>query len=233
MAFAADLAATIGLYAAITAVHIMLPARTMGGYVADDDGKPLRYRLNALLAFYVCIGGAVLMHLAVPDYFDLTFIAKRQAHMLISANVIGLAGSVALYKRGLRAKRTFALRCRTVDGAQGSDLPEVRARGVCADIYFGLEFNPRIGSVDLKMLLYLLGAVVLGLNVASAAAWQYETAGCISRGMCAYAFMFALFLSEYTFFEEVRATVRCEKHRGPMRRGHASDFMLRRLPCGG
>ncbi len=223
--FISAFVSTFVLYAAITGLHILLPARTVEGYVTGDGGQPLPYRLNALLILVVTIGAAVLMHTAVPEHFDLAFIAKRQVHMLIAANVIGFAGSIWLYIRGLRAKRTFALRCRTVDGAQGADLPEVRARGVWANIYFGLEFNPRLFGVDLKMLLYLVGAVVLGLNVASAAAWQYETVGTVSLGMRAYAFMFALFLSEYTFFEEARRTATCNTPRAMQHGTRARVFM--------
>ena len=45
------------VYAAISRLHLVLPARRVEGYArAEKSGAPLRYRLNAPLVFVVGMG---------------------------------------------------------------------------------------------------------------------------------------------------------------------------------
>ena len=45
------------VYAAISGLHLALPARLVEGYARDEEsGAPLRYRLNGLLVFAVSVG---------------------------------------------------------------------------------------------------------------------------------------------------------------------------------
>ena len=37
------------VYVLVLALHRLLPAREVDGYVRDAEGRPLRYRLNGLL----------------------------------------------------------------------------------------------------------------------------------------------------------------------------------------
>ena len=69
--------------------------------------------------------------------------------------------------------------------------------------FFGQEFNLRFQLLDLKMLLYVVGAVMLGLNVYSAIALQIKQDGAVSKASVAYGWMFSHFLFEYLFFEEI------------------------------
>ena len=46
----------LALYGAIFALHLMLPARRVTGYVRDASGAHLRYRLNGLPVFFATVG---------------------------------------------------------------------------------------------------------------------------------------------------------------------------------
>ena len=72
------------------------------------------------------------------------------------------------------------------------------------DFFNGMEFNPRLMGVDIKMFLYVFGAVVLELNLLSAANEQVQTTlGHLSSNMIVYQLCFAWFLVEYLYFEHV------------------------------
>jgi delta14-sterol reductase len=166
--------------AVVVALHVVLPARWVDGYVRDPaTNKPLRYRLNGLRVF---VATAVLFVLACDHGFiawDFLFVHRWE----------GLAGACAL---GLVF--TFAI----VFTAPPS------GRGLLADVYFGRRSNPQWGGgrLDAKMVLYMFGAILLALNVWSFAAHQWLALP-PSPGVIVYAALFTFFLVEYLFFEEV------------------------------
>ena len=168
--------------AVVLALHLILPARWVDGYVRDErTGKPLRYRLNGLRVFVVTVAlfAACCRYGGLP--WDFFWIHRWE----------GLAGACTL---GLVF--TFAI----VLTAPPS------GRGLLADLYFGRRPNPRWGGgrVDAKMVLYMVGAILLALNVLSFTAHQrlaYPDAP--SAGVVLYAALFTFFVSEYLFFEEV------------------------------
>ena len=59
MSFAVTWPAVV--YALVFALHLVLPARHVEGYVRDAGGKPLRYRLNGLLVFLATVGAWALV----------------------------------------------------------------------------------------------------------------------------------------------------------------------------
>jgi hypothetical protein len=84
--------------------------------------------------------------------------------------------------------------------------PRVPSWSLPKELYLGRVPNPQWLNrrVDAKMFLYLLGAVVLELNVLSFAAHHVLThAQDPSPGVYLYAGLFTFFLTEYLFFEEV------------------------------
>ena len=59
-------------------------------------------------------------------------------------------------------------------------------------------WNPRIGKAfDIKMFLYLIGAVVLQCNLLSAVLLQQRTQGQVSNAMLLYTALFSWFVAEY------------------------------------
>lgn len=69
--------------------------------------------------------------------------------------------------------------------------------------FFGFEFNPRLAGIDVKMLLYVLGAAGLLWNLLSALALRFETHGSLSRAIQLYAAMLSWFICEYMLAEVV------------------------------
>lgn len=174
--------APLGVYAVITLLHLVLPARHVDGYVVDPaTGKPFRYRLNGLAVYALTIGlwGLACAYGGLPwDYFWTT-----RWEGLAGACVLGLLFTFALV---LPAKPT--------------------GRGLAADLYLGRIENPQWlgGRVDAKMWLYLVGATMLGLNLYSFAMHHRLThPDDPSPGVTLYVGLFTFFLCEYLFFEQV------------------------------
>jgi delta14-sterol reductase len=85
-------------------------------------------------------------------------------------------------------------------------LPAAPVKGLLADLYLGRIANPRTrgGRLDAKMFLYLLGAVMLELNLLSFTAFHLEAqAADPSAGVILYTILFSFFVVEYLWFEEV------------------------------
>jgi hypothetical protein len=173
--------APVVVAAVVLALHLVLPARWVDGYVRDASGKPLRYRLNGLSVF----AAVVLLYAAACRYAGLPwdFFFLHRWESLHGACTLGLVLTFAIV---FTAKPT--------------------GRGVLADFYFGRRPNPQWarGRVDAKMLLYMFGAILLALNVFSFAAHQHIAfPGAPSAGVDLYAALFTFFIAEYLFFEEV------------------------------
>ena len=168
MAFA--FTAVTGFYAVVTLLHLILPAYRCTGYACDWLGAPLTYRLNGLLV----LGAVCIFHANLHEELAATA-AREFWACLAAANVLGLVGAAALLASGAHEP---ACRCLTTDqtalrerAARGEDVMQLvaasPARGRLAHFFFGVRFNPRVAlpvfadSVDLKMLLYQLGAAAL------------------------------------------------------------------------
>ena len=178
----AGLLAPLVVYAVITLLHLVIPARWVDGYVIDPrTQKPFRYRLNGLRVYLATIASWVLLcsqHLLAWDFFWAT-------------RWEGLAGACVL---GLVFTGWVVLTAPST------------GKSVLADLYLGRIENPQWlnGRLDAKMWLYLVGATMLGLNLYSFAMHQ-----CLSfpddpsPGVVLYVSLFSFFLCEYLFFERV------------------------------
>ena len=84
------------VYALVLALHLVVPAREVDGYVRDEvTGKPLRYRLNGLRVFFVVIALAVLAVVGVAvGIFVVTRPDKADEGAVIAD------GNEDLYERG-------------------------------------------------------------------------------------------------------------------------------------
>jgi delta14-sterol reductase len=171
------------VYALVLALHLVLPARWTDGYVLDPaTGKPLRYRLNGLRVLLVVVAlwaGACRLGL-LP--WDLLYTERWAA--AAGACVLGLAFTLAVVLPA----------------------PPVAGKGLLADLYLGRRENPQWlgGRVDAKMYLYLVGAVMLELNLLSFAAHHLLAhPEDPSPGVLLYTAMFSFFVAEYLNFERV------------------------------
>jgi protein-S-isoprenylcysteine O-methyltransferase Ste14 len=172
------LLAPLGLTLLITALHRVLPARDVEGYVTDGRGVKLRYRLNGLLVFFVSVAlWALACHGGLLPW-DAFFVHRWE--LATGACVFGLVASAALV------------------------LPATPVRGLLADLFLGRLANPQWQGIDAKMALYLVGATILELNLLSFAAFHRAAhPDDPSPGVVLYVALFTFFLCEYLFFEEV------------------------------
>jgi delta14-sterol reductase len=169
------------VYGVVLGLHLALPGRWVDGYVLDPaTGRPLRYRLNGLR---VLAGSLALFALAcgLGGLPWEVFYLHRWA-MAAGACALGLLFTLAIV------------------------LPARANRGLLADLYLGRLANPRWGGgrLDAKMFLYLVGAVMLELNLLSFAAFHLARFSADpSPGVILYTALFSFFVVEYLSFEEV------------------------------
>ncbi|MBI1210712.1 MAG: DUF1295 domain-containing protein [Alphaproteobacteria bacterium] len=166
----------------ITLLHLVVPARHVEGYVVSPEThKPYRYRLNGLVVYALTIS---LWALACSQgwlAWDFFWTTRFE----------GLAGACAA---GLAFTAWVVLSAPPTE------------KGLLADLFLGRQANPQWlgGRIDAKMLLYLIGATMLGLNLYSFAAHHLLTfADDPSPGVALYAALFSFFICEYLFFERV------------------------------
>lgn len=170
------------IYAVLLLLHLVLPARRVEGYVRDEaTGRPLHYRLNGLrvLLAAVALWGAA----GVSGWMPWDWLWTHRWSGVAGACVLGLVFTLAVV---LTAPST--------------------GRALAVDLFLGRRMNPQAldGRVDAKMFLYLVGAVMLELNVLSFAAHHWMTfPEDPSPGVALYAALFSFFVCEYLFFERV------------------------------
>ena len=161
-------------------LHLVVPARHVRGYVRDADGQPLRYRLNGLRVLAIVVA------------------------LYLLAGATGLVAWDYLY---IHRWQTFTAACLIGLLFTGAIVLTAPPRGsLLSDLYLGRRDNPRLsdGLVDAKMFLYVVGAVMLELNLLSFAAHHVSTfPDDPSPGVLLHTAMFSFFLLEYLYFERV------------------------------
>lgn len=170
------------LYFILFVFNAVLPGRWVIGYAtkAGTDEK-LRYRLNGLLVLIV----SVLIWIGVC-YFGLlswTWLNDVRWYSLAGAITFGLIFSFALVIGAPAVKSSFWV-----------------------DFFLGRVENPQLwgGRIDAKMWLYLIGAVLLQLNLLSFGAHHYLVYGQNAAiGIFISIGLFTYFLVDYMTFEEV------------------------------
>jgi delta14-sterol reductase len=169
------------VYAVITRLHWLLPGKWIKGYVKNDrSGETLRYRLNGI--FVLAVSVLLWAVLGLLNWVPFDYLYRVRWSSLIGAIVLGLLFSILIVVLNPSTGKPFA-----------------------ADFWFGRLKNPQVknGYIDAKMWLYLIGAVMLQLNVLSFAAHHLMTREDINPGFIAGAAMLTFFLWEYLYFEKV------------------------------
>ncbi len=176
------LLAPLAIYAYILVLHLVLPARNVVGYVEDEaTGEKLTYRLNGLLVLAVTVAtGFALVRIGAVDG---TFLWDHRWWSLTGACLLGLIFTFWIV---LTAPST--------------------GKPLAVDLFLGRHKNPQFFGkrVDAKMYLYLIGAVLLELNILSFAAHHRRiNGGSVAPTVIVYVLLFSFWLCEYLFFEEV------------------------------
>ncbi len=168
-------------YAAITGLHLAIPARRIPGYVADEHtGRPMQYRINGRYVLWASVlAWAALGYTGVVPYT-----------WLYDTRWLGLAGAVAI---GLVYSFAVVLR-----------YPPTGKRFL-ADFWFGRAQDPQLanGYVDAKLWFYLVGAAMLQLNVLSFAAHHLTSGQAVNPGFLLACAMLTWFCNEYLIFEKI------------------------------
>jgi protein-S-isoprenylcysteine O-methyltransferase Ste14 len=168
-------------YAVITLLHVVIPAKRRTGYVRSElTGEVLKYRTNGR---FVLLASILLWF--VLGYFHIVpyvWFYETRWLGLIGACVIGLAFSLYIVLRSPSTGKSFF-----------------------ADLWFGRSKNVQFqaGLIDAKVWFYLVGAVMLQLNVLSFAAFHITHVTSINPGFLLACAMLTWFCFEYLIFERV------------------------------
>lgn len=169
------------VYAVITLLHIAIPARKVKGYVKNETtGEVLRYRING--KFVLILSVLIWFLLGHFDIVPYTWFYEMRWEGLVGAVSLGLIYSFYMVLKHPSTGKSFL-----------------------ADLWFGRTKNPQIkgGFLDAKIWLYIIGAVMLELNVLSFAAYHVLTVPSINYGFLVGCGMLTWFCFEYLIFEKI------------------------------
>ncbi len=181
MRIALSLATPLIAYVAITLLHVAIPARRTRGYVASETtGEVMRYRLN----------GRLVLSASIVAWFLLGYAGVVDYEWLYETRWLGLAGACLI---GLTYSFWVVLH-----------YPPT-GRSFLADFWFGRAQDPQLrdGFVDAKVWFYLVGAVMLQLNVLSFAAYHLANLPDVNPGFLLACGMLTWFCFDYLIFEKV------------------------------
>lgn len=170
------------IYLFIFILNALLPGRWVVGYATKPNStEKLKYRLNGILVLFT----------VVLVWFLLGYFEIMPWNWLYLYRWYALAGAFCL---GIIFTLIIVL-----------PYPPVK-KSLAADIYLGRLENPQLwgGRIDAKMWLYLVGAVLLELNILSFAAHHYMVyKDEASTGIFLSTALLTFFLIDYLTFEEV------------------------------
>ncbi len=168
-------------YAVITILHLIIPVRRIKGYVKNETtGRVMNYRTNGK---YVLLASILIWFLL--GHFDIV-----PYGWLYETRWLGLIGAVAI---GLIFSFSIVLKYPST------------GKSFFADLWFGRAKDVQLkdGLVDAKLWLYLIGAVMLQLNVLSFAAYHIMNVPNINDGFLLGCAMITWFCFDYLIFEKV------------------------------
>jgi len=201
------------IYALSLALHVLLPGRSVRGYVCDNEGRALQYKLNGAVVFIV---QSLLFRFALPQRLQLV-LHDHFLTVVLTANSLGLLasfwfyfnpivpGGVEPFERAITRDQVEESSGRLKRKSGITQVSEASKRRHPALVFFlGRDWNPRVLGVDVKMWLYLVGAVGLQCNILSCLCYQQQAwGGKTSLAMTVYVAAFGWFLVEYLLGEEV------------------------------
>jgi delta14-sterol reductase len=170
------------VYILIFILNAVLPGRWVVGYVTGKDpNKKLMYRLNGLLVLITVLAAWAL--LCYSGIIPWDWFYENRWYSLAGAIAFGLIFSFAMVIPYTHVRNSFL-----------------------ADFYLGRLENPQLwgGRIDAKMWLYMVGAIMLELNILSFAAHHIISNGDqASPGIYFATILLSFFVLDYLTFEEV------------------------------
>jgi delta14-sterol reductase len=168
-------------YAIITLLYYILPGRKMKGYVRhDQSGEVLNYRINGII---VLIASVLLwLLLGFMNWVPFDWLYHVRWESLAGALVMGLLFSFIMVLPHPSGGKAFP-----------------------AELWFGRLKNPQFknGRIDAKMWLYLIGAVMLQLNILSFAVHHWQSFESVNPGFLLGTALLTWFIWDYFTFEYV------------------------------
>ena len=168
-------------YALITLLHVLIPVKKIKGYVKNEvSGEVMNYRING--KFVLVISILIWFLLGYFHIVPYVWLYETRWLGLIGACVIGLIYSFTIVLKHPSTGKSFL-----------------------ADFWFGRVKDPQIkdGFIDAKVWFYLIGAVMLQLNVLSCAAYHIITVANINYGFLLGCAMLTWFCFDYLTFEKI------------------------------
>lgn len=168
-------------YVVITLLHIIIPVKRIKGYVKNEiTGKLMNYRTNGKFVLWTSI--LIWFLLGYFNIVPYVWLYETRWLGFIGAGVIGLVYSFYIvFKYPSTGKSFFA------------------------DFWFGRVKDSQLkdGLIDAKMWFYLIGAVMLQLNVLSYAAYHIMNVENINYGFLLGCAMLTWFCFDYLIFEKI------------------------------
>jgi Delta14-sterol reductase len=165
---------------------IVLPGKIVMGFPQPGGGRKA-YKINGMSLWVgthiVLVTGVLMLD------WSLTPLIREFWSLFVMANLIAVAGTLALY----------------VTGRNRAPTPEDRPSGLIRlveDLWYGVELNPTWLGVDIKVFAYqpsLIGLSILNVSFA----WvQYETHGTLTPQMIAYLAFWWLYMTTHYYYEQ-------------------------------
>ncbi|MEZ4383234.1 MAG: DUF1295 domain-containing protein [Nannocystaceae bacterium] len=174
-----------GFIAALFVATMLIPAKAIRG-MPTPSGERRYYKLNGMglwvFTHMVVIGSTVVFGASLSPLITTWFWP-----LVVAANVISIAASVWLYVGGKR---------RVAAGQADGEL----TGNPIADFWYGVELNPTLAGVDIKIFAYQPSLIGLHVLVAAFAYLHVETVGTMTPQMFLYQAFWWLYL--YTHYRD-------------------------------
>ena len=193
----------IALFSLCVLSHLLLPATSTLGYVCDSKGQILSYRLNGVAVYLIVL----LIYLLLPSSIQIIPYTYFPS-IVFTCHVIGTATSCYFFFTNKTEKYSRCITRNDIDtnGKVTSEPPLAHQTGhrySLSQFYIGREWNPRIWNVDVKILLYLIGAIQLQINIFGCSLYQLYSEGHFTYAIIVYNICFTWFIVEYLICENV------------------------------
>jgi delta14-sterol reductase len=179
----AGLATALAIFAGFVAVlfagSLVVPGQRAQGAPLPGGARET-YTLNGFRLFLGVVAAAALLIVLRPS--ALAAVHAAFWPLLVVANVAAFAFSIYLTAAGKGESRPGPL-------------------GFVLDCFYGVELNPKLFGLDLKLFSYRPSLIGLGLLNVSFAAAQYEELGYVTTRMWVYQAFYAAYLFNYFQFE--------------------------------
>jgi delta14-sterol reductase len=171
----------VGFVGALLVASLAIPGTRAKGVELRGGGQET-YTLNGFRIFLIVVAATAGLVWFQPSALALVHAAFWP--LFVVANVAAFAFSIYLAVRGRRRERARS-----------------GALGFALDCFYGVELNPKIAGLDLKLFSYRPSLIGLGLLNVSFAAAQYQELGHLTTRMWVYQTFYFVYLLNYFQFE--------------------------------